>query len=165
MHKLLGGGVEWGKQEIGAIWQCAAMEAECHHLGGAPAVPRCHWKLQVTLGLVVPSLLFFLSPSLDAPLTVLFWAYTTEIGLSSVKAPKQTEEVHRISVCLLLTWPPSCLILSCCCAAGSGTLNSDSSSAPDHSPVSKNGVLSGEKFEHYAEPKYSIVFSLMVIQK
>lgn len=110
MHKLLGGGVEWGKQEIGAIWQHAAMEAECHRSGGAPALPRCHWKLQVTLGLVVPSLLFFLSPSWDAPLTVLFWAYTTEIGLSSVKAPKQTEEVHRISVCLLLTWPPSCLI-------------------------------------------------------
>lgn len=107
MHKLLGGGVEWGKQEIGAIWQPAAVEAECHRSGWAPAVPRCDWKLQVAVGLgiaqeevVIPSLLFFLSPLWDVPLAVLFWAYTIEIGPSSVKPPPTnvSQEVHRLSV-------------------------------------------------------------------
>lgn len=75
MHKLLGGGVEWGKQEIGAIWQPAAVEAECHRLGRALEVMRCDWKLQVAVGLgigqeelVIPSPLCFLSPLWDVPL-------------------------------------------------------------------------------------------------
>lgn len=45
---------------------------------------------------------------------------------------KVSEGVLRLSVCLLLPWPPSCFILSCCCAAGSATPSSDSRSAPDH---------------------------------
>lgn len=99
MHKLLGGGVEWGKQEIGAIWQPAAMEAECHRLGRAPAVPRCDWKLQVAVGLgvgqeelVIPSPLCFLSPLWDVPLRVLFWAYIIEIVPSSVNPQSNVSE-------------------------------------------------------------------------